>query len=89
MLLMVEVMVPGRGEVMVPGRGEVMVPGRGEVMVPERGEGSMAAEGESVEPSSRSCGEVKEGWGGEEWPTLAGAGEGTAISLVLKEFGAV
>lgn len=57
-------------------------------MAPERGEGNMAAEGESVEPSSMSCGDVKGGWGGEEWPTLAGAGEGTVISLVLKELGA-
>ena len=45
---------------------------------------------EFMESLSRSCGEVKEGWGGEEeWPTLAGAGEGTAISLVLKKLGAV
>ena len=58
-------------------------------MLPERGEGSAAAEGESVEPSSVSWGEVKGGWRGEEWPTLAGAGEGTVISLALREFGPV
>ena len=53
----------------------------------ERGEGNMAAEGESVEPSCMSCGDVKAGWG-EEWPTLAEGEEGTVTSLVLKELGA-